>query len=50
MGHLSKDEERLLAAFAQLSNEQQEIVLEAIQVYARNDHPPTPHPITEQQA
>jgi len=35
--NLSKDEERLLAAFALLSDEQQEIVLEAVQLYAKND-------------
>ncbi len=38
MTNLSKDEEQLLAAFAMLTNEQREIVLEAIQFYARNDH------------
>lgn len=48
MSHLSKDEEQLLAAFALLSDEQQEIVLEAIQLYARNDRRNT-HPSAEQQ-
>ena len=38
MTHLSQDEQKLLAAFALLTDEQQEIVLEAIQLYARNDH------------
>ena len=38
MMHLSKDEQKLLAAFALLTDEQQEIVLEAIQLYASNDH------------
>lgn len=37
MANLSKDEEKLLAAFGQLSDEQQEVVLEVIQVYASNE-------------
>ena len=38
MTNLSQDEKQLLAAFALLTDEQQEIILEAIQIYAKNDH------------